>query len=133
MITPEQAQTLLEQAKKASENAYAPYSQFCVGASVLTASGEVFNGANVENQSYGLTCCAERVALFYAVGQGHRDFPALAVWGASCPAGEITPCGACRQVMAEWMAPTAVVILNTPQGIEQMTLGELLPRGFSLK
>jgi cytidine deaminase len=133
VISAEQAKTLLENARLASHRAYAPYSKFHVGAAVLSASGDIFCGANVENQSYGLTCCAERVALFSAVSQGHRDFLAIAVWGDSCPDGEITPCGACRQVMAEWMAPTSEILINTAAGVERLTLEALLPRGFSLK
>ena len=124
--------SLLLQARAAAERAYAPYSKFRVGAAAV-AGGQTFLGCNVENASYGLTVCAERVAMFAAVAAGHRLIERLAV---SCPdatpdlgdAGRM-PCGACRQVMVELLAPEAQVLVD---GIGTFTLAELLPRAFRL-
>lgn len=112
----------------ARRRAYAPYSGFAVGAAVLTTGGAVYTGANVENGSYGLTLCAERVAMFTAVAAGHRRLRAIVVAG---PAG-ISPCGACRQVMDEFGIET--VLLVSP-GIPPIvrTLRELLPHPFALR
>src|SRR4051794_25115493 len=96
--------TLITAALKARESAVAPYSKFKVGAALLTRSGEIVGGANVESASYGLTCCAERVALFKALTEGKKDFIAVAVV-ARAPKGPM-PCGACRQLLAEY-APKA--------------------------
>jgi cytidine deaminase len=104
-----------------------------VGAALLTASGEVFTGCNVENASYGLTLCAERVAVFKAVSQGNTDFVALAIAGGSATA-PAAPCGACRQVLAEFGKPDMSVwfagLANGP--ITTTTLAELLPHSFAL-
>src|SRR5258705_4154062 len=89
---------LLAAAKAAQRNAHAPYSKFHVGAALLTKSGKVYTGCNVENASYGLTICAERVAMTKAVSEGHRQFQAIAV---VAPSAGLSPCGACRQVLAE--------------------------------
>ncbi len=115
--------------QQAAQNAYAPYSQFRVGAALLTQSGNLITGANVENASYGLTLCAERVALVKAVSDGHRDLVAMAVWGADCPEGTIMPCGACRQMMLEFFPPDAPIIVAPS---EQVFLKDLLPRAFVL-
>ena len=124
---------LLIQARAAAERAYAPYSRFRVGAAVAVG-GQTFLGCNVENASYGLTVCAERVAMFAAVAAGHRRIERLAV---SCPdaapdLGEDgrMPCGACRQVMAELLAPDAVVLVD---GVGTFALADLLPRAFRLE
>src|SRR4051812_19314839 len=90
---------LLAAAKAAQRNAHAPYSKFRVGAALLTKSGKIYTGCNVENASYGLTICAERVAITKAVSDGHRHFQAIAV---VCPSRQPTPCGACRQFLAEF-------------------------------
>lgn len=122
---------LIEAALVARLKAVAPYSQFPVGAALLTTDGEIVTGANVESVSYGLTCCAERVALFKALTDGKNKFRAVAVVAAH-PGGP-TPCGACRQLMAEY-APDAVIwIADTahPQKIRQFTVRELLPAAFS--
>jgi len=116
---------LIRAARAARRHAYAPYSRFSVGAAVLASDGSVFAGANVENASYGLTQCAERVALQTAVAAGRRRFRAVAVAG---PAG-IAPCGACRQVMAEFGVRT--VVLAPPAGPPEIVgLADLLPRPF---
>lgn len=124
---------LIAAALRARAFAIAPYSKFKVGAALLTRSGEIIGGANVENASYGLTCCAERVALFKALTEGKRNFVAVAVV-ARCPGGAM-PCGACRQLLAEY-APRAMVLVadsRTPRVIREFTVRELLPGAFTLK
>jgi cytidine deaminase len=119
---------LVEQAVAARRLAYAPYSGFPVGAALLAKDGRLFTGCNVENASYGLTMCAERVALFKAISAGAREFQALAVAGGGAPCA---PCGACRQVLAEF-SPHLVVLMADGEGkqVERLSLGELLPRAF---
>jgi cytidine deaminase len=125
---------LLSTAKHAAETAYAPYSQFRVGAALLGQSGTVYSGVNIENQSYGLTVCAERSAIFQAVSQGEKTFQAIAVWGLDTPTGYITPCGACRQVLAEFFTPETPIFTAGKDGttFAQLTLSELLPHAFTL-
>jgi cytidine deaminase len=120
-------QTLISQASRARLNAYAPYSKFRVGAAVLSAGGQVFTGANVENASYGLSHCAERVAIHQAVAAGHRDLRTVAV---VADGEEATmPCGACRQVMAEF--GIRKVIVATPNGRTRIrSLNQLLKEPF---
>ena len=123
---------LLEAAVKAMENAYTPYSHFNVGAALLLKNGEIITGCNVENASYGLCNWGERTALFKAYSQGYRkdDIVAFSVAGAT--EGPISPCGACRQVMAELMNPdTPVYLANTKYDVKEMTVSELLPYSFS--
>jgi cytidine deaminase len=123
-------QRLLDQARRARERAYAPYSNFRVGAAVLTATGEIFSGCNLENASYGATVCAERVAIFAAVAAGCRDLTALAVI-ADTPE-PVAPCGLCLQVLAEFN-PDCPVIMATTAGVWRLTnLKELLPLSFRL-
>ena len=123
---------LLGQARLAASRAHAPYSRFRVGAAVLGAGGEVVHGCNVESASFGLTCCAERVALFSAVAQGVSPVR-LAVScldaSANAPQDSKTPCGACRQVMLDLMGPQAMVDVD---GVGVFTTGDLLPLGFTL-
>ena len=124
--------SLVAAAVKARRGAVAPYSDFHVGAALLTISGRIITGANVESASYGLTCCAERVALFHALTQGERAFTAIAV-AAATPGGP-TPCGACRQLLAEY-APRAVVFIvdsRKPSRIRQFSITQLLPKPFVL-
>jgi cytidine deaminase len=126
------AKKLVQAAAKAREGSVSPYSHFKVGASLLTRAGNIIGGANVESASYGLTCCAERVALFKALTDGQNNFVAVAVV-ARCDGGPM-PCGACRQLLAEY-APDAKVFvadsddLNT---IQNFTMRGLLPRAFRL-
>jgi len=121
---------LVAKALKARTNAYAPYSRFPVGAALLTAGGRVFTGSNVENASFGLTVCAERVAVFAAVAAGEREFRALAV--AAGGDGYCRPCGACLQVLHEF-APALRLLLADGRGrFEEKTVAELLPGAFSL-
>jgi cytidine deaminase len=122
---------LIEEASKAKENAYAPYSKFRVGAALLTDSGKIYRGANVENASYGLTICAERVAVFSAVISGERNFVAIAIISDSDE--PIPPCGACLQVLNEF-SPDMTVILRGKKGkTEKYKLKDLFPKGFIFK
>ncbi len=119
---------LVAAARAARGGAYAPYSRFAVGAALLCADGSVVAGANVENASYGLTMCAERTAVFAAAASGRREFVAIAVAG---PDGVTTaPCGACRQVLAEF-GPALRVLYTTPGGVAVAPLEELLPAAFA--
>ncbi len=118
---------LVAAARAARERAYAPYSDFAVGAALLSSDGTVVTGCNVENGSYGLTICAERNAVFAAVASGRRTFTAIAVAGA--PDSVTAPCGACRQVLAEF-APDMRVLYTIPDGVAETTLGALLPERF---
>ena len=129
----ELARQLLSAAKEASRNAYAPYSQFPVGAALLTMDGVVLTGGNVENVSYGLTICAERSAVVRAIAQGYRKFQAIAVWAEKRNFGAVMPCGACRQVLAEFMSANGLVLIadaQHPNGLRQITMAELLPEAF---
>lgn len=124
---------LIAEAHKAMGQAYAPYSKFQVGAAVLTPSGQIFRGCNIENASYGLTVCAERNAVFAAVGAGQRQIVAVAV----VASGDIFPypCGACRQVLAEFSDPNLPVYVASSlnlKKVESLTLGDLLPKSFRL-
>lgn len=121
---------LIYAAAKARESAVAPYSKFKVGAALLTAKGEVVTGANVESASYGLTCCAERVALFNALTNGKRHFIAVAVVARA--AGGPMPCGACRQLLAEYASEAKVFVADSRRlkAVKQFTVGELLPGAF---
>lgn len=121
------AKELMKMAIEARQNAYAPYSHFAVGAALLAESGKVYTGCNIENASYGLTCCAERNAIFAAVGAGERRLKMLAV-AADSPE-PVAPCGACRQVIAEFAIPL-VVMGNLKEATKTMTAEELLPYGF---
>lgn len=130
-MTPE---ALLELAKEAMKKAYAPYSGFFVGAALLTKSGKVYQGCNIENAAHTPTCCAERTAFFKAVSEGEREFAAIAVVGGK--EGHITglfpPCGVCRQVMQEFCGPDFLVYLGKENNqFMTATLKELLPFGFS--
>ncbi len=127
-IAPASSRRLLRAAERARRKAYAPYSRFPVGAAVLAADGSIYAGCNVENASYGLTLCAERVAIHSAVTGGRRRLVAVAVVGAP----GITPCGACRQVMDEFGVQT--VILTSPgTSPTAVPLRSLLPRPFRRK
>lgn len=128
-------QTLMEKAKKASLHSYSPYSTFQVGAALLTKTGDIFTGCNVENASCGLTMCAERVAVFNAVSCGKKrgDFVKIAVAGRrynsdwqSCP-----PCGACRQVIYEFAGQDFHIIYLGDEGIKSVSIEDLLPDGFA--
>lgn len=115
-------------ALEARDLAYAPYSHFAVGAAVLTSSGRIFRGGNIENAAYPMTCCAERVALFSAYAAGERTIVAIAV---ATPTSDVaSPCGACRQVMIELAGDVPVLLLNV-HGAQRLTSSHaLLPNGF---
>ena len=124
-----QRNTLADAALAARQRAYAPYSKFQVGAALLTADGEVFAGCNVENASYGLTICAERVAVGSAVAAGHQQVLAVAV----ATSGGHSPCGACRQVLSEFGPAMEVILIDAdnPTKTRTTTLAALLPEQFS--
>ncbi len=126
---------LVKKAKEAAKCSYSPYSGFTVGAALLTKSGKVYLGCNIESASYSPTSCAERTAFFKAVSEGEREFLKIAIVGGKgldfadyCP-----PCGVCRQVMKEFCGEAFTVILGkNGEDVKELTLGELLPFGFGL-
>jgi len=127
MLTDELRQKIIHTAVEARRWAYAPYSKYPVGAALLTASGRIYDGVNVENAAYPTSMCAERVAVFKAVSQGERQFSAIAV--ATSNGG--TPCCACRQVLSEFGLGTIVLIVNGAGAIlQETTVGDLLPGAF---
>jgi len=121
---------LLKRAREAQKNAYAPYSNFQVGAALLSAGGKVYTGSNVENSSYGLSICAERVAVFKAVNDGERDFALLAVVASG--QGYVFPCGACLQVLAEFSPEMKLIITDEKDHYKEYALQDMLPQIFSL-
>lgn len=122
-------ESLVEAAKKARARAYSPYSKVKIGAAVLSSDGRMFTGANIENASYGLSCCAERTAIFKAVSEGARRIVAIAVVGKS--EDFTSPCGACRQVMVEFNPRMKVLRRGLDGYSEDGTAGSLLPAHFS--
>jgi len=120
---------LITKAMEARERAHAPYSDFTVGAALLTKSGRIYTGCNVENASYGLSICAERVAVFKAVSAGERDFEAIAV----VTEKGVTPCGACRQVLREFAEDIRVIVADGAGEYRVFALRELLPEAFTPK
>ena len=126
---------LMHAAQEARKNSYSPYSHFRVGAAILTKSGKVYTGCNVENASFSATNCAERTAIFKAVSEGERDFEALAIVGGreGETADFCAPCGICRQVIAEFCAKDFKIILGNETKFKVYTLDELLPLSFSEK
>ena len=130
-ISQEKITNLVSAALEARNRAYAPYSNFRVGAALLKSSGDIVTGCNVENASYGATICAERNAIFSAIADGHTSFEAI------CIAGDvdevIVPCGICRQVMVEFEYDLIVICCNKDGKIKLYTASELLPYKFKLK
>ena len=123
---------LIQKAKEAKEQAYAPYSGFHVGAALLCKDGTIFTGCNIENSAYGPTNCAERTAIFKAVSEGFREFEAIAIISDSKQ--PTAPCGVCRQVMAEFCSRDFQVLMLGCEGSQRTAyLGELLPYAFSLE
>jgi cytidine deaminase len=120
-------ENLIAEAMKAREKAHAPYSRFAVGAALLAKSGRIYTGCNVENASYGLSTCAERVAVFKAVSEGERDFEAIAV----VTEKGVPPCGACRQVLMEFGEDIQVIVANGAGEYRVFALQELLPEAFT--
>ena len=127
-MTELEIQKLMDCAIKARKNAYSPYSHFAVGAALLCEDGTLYEGCNIENVSYGLTNCAERTAIFKAVSEGHIKFKALAV--VADTEGPCAPCGACRQVVAEFKIPI-IIMGNLMGNVKIVTIEELLPFSFS--
>ena len=121
---------IVKAALEVRQRAYAKYSNFLVGAAILSEDGRIYAGCNVENASYGLTTCAERAAVFNAVAAGQRRFQLLAI----ATAGGATPCGACRQVLAEFAPELPILLIDVgrPEAIVEVNLRDLLPGAFSL-
>lgn len=130
LLTPAQKMALEDAARQACQYAYAPYSNFPVGAAVLTDCGQIVTGCNVENASLGLSCCAERVALFNAVSQGQRRIVALAIYTPTLT--PTPPCGACRQVLQEFAAEAVIISLCKSDQRLESPLDALLPMAFSV-
>jgi cytidine deaminase len=131
LIPTDSHRRLIDAALAARSRAYAPYSKFAVGAALLTATGEIITGTNVENASYGLSICAERAAVFAAVAAGHQDFAAVAI----ATSGGAAPCGACRQVLAEFAKDLPILLIDADnrQTATEVTLATLLPGRFELR
>lgn len=130
---------LILKAIEAAKNSYSPYSKFKVGAALLTNDNEIFLGCNIENSSFSLTNCAERTAIFKAISEGKKDFKAIAIMGSATDTFNeyCTPCGACRQVLAEFCKPDFKIILGRMKEenkieVKEYTLKELLPESFRL-
>jgi cytidine deaminase len=131
IFSEEELKNLIEIASKARENAHAPFSNFKVGAAVVTENGEIYSGCNVESASYGLTVCAERVAIWKAVSEGHCKFSGIVV---VADTKELTPpCGTCRQIIWEFGGDMPIVFANLNGKYETFTSGELLPHAFDNK
>ncbi|MBQ7549361.1 MAG: cytidine deaminase [Clostridia bacterium] len=126
---------LIDSAVAAMKSSYSPYSGFSVGAALLTCSGRIYTGCNIENSSYSITMCAERTALFKALSEGERDFEAIAIVGGRD--GRITdgcpPCGACLQAMSEFCGGDFTILLFDGDNVNKHTLGSLLPESFKIK
>lgn len=122
---------LIKSAQDVLKFAYAPYSKFKVGAAILTKKGKIYTGVNIENVSYGLSICAERVALYRALVDGAKDFSTIAIY---TPTKNFTyPCGACRQVLAEFNPNIYILLINQKGAIKQFTLSQLLSHPFLKK
>lgn len=135
-LSKDEVSRLVDAAQQAREHSYSPYSKFKVGAAVLTTTGAIFTGTNIENASYGLTVCAERNAIFAAVGAGHRQLRAIAIITHKIPGVKFaSPCGACRQVMSEFMPANAPIYMAILDGkkrtVSAKTLKELMPFAFT--
>jgi cytidine deaminase len=124
---------LLEKARQAAERSYSPYSKFRVGAALRLTNGEIVTGTNVENVSYGLTICAERAALVRAVSEFGPEIRIAAVAVANLNSAASPPCGACRQVLAEFVLPEAPVVFPSRDGVRTMAFREVLPLAFEMK
>jgi cytidine deaminase len=125
-------ESLIEAARAAAKQAYAPYSQFRVGAALLTTSGDIVPGCNVENASYGMTNCAERTAIFSAIAQFGREIEIQTIAVVNAGNAPCSPCGACRQVIYEF-GPEATVLFLSTSGWKELPITDLLPYGFRLK
>jgi cytidine deaminase len=132
-LTQPELEELVERARKAAQNSYSPYSKFRVGSALQLTNGEIVTGTNVENVSFGLTICAERSALVRAVSQFGPEIRIAAVAIANLNGLASPPCGACRQVLAEFILPDAPVAFPMDDGVRTMAFSELLPLGFAMK
>ena len=122
---------LMNKAKEASQSSYSPFSRFAVGASVITSSGKIYQGCNVENSSFGLTICAERCAIFKAVSEGEREILAVAIYSPNTDS--CYPCGACRQVLYEFQGDNEIEVVTENMGtLEVQKLSYFLPCGFRI-
>ncbi|MCP3030733.1 cytidine deaminase [Halobacillus sp. A1] len=123
-------QKLIEEAKRIRNEAYTPYSKFKVGAALLTKDGSLYTGCNIENAAYPVTCCAERVAIFKAISEGHHEFQELAV--VADTERPVPPCGSCRQVMSEFFhSGLQIHLTNLKDSVKTVSMDELLPFSFS--
>src|SRR5699024_317208 len=123
---------LIQEAKKIRKKAYVPYSKFPVGAALLTKSGHIYTGCNIENAAYPVSCCAERVAIFNAISEGGQEFSQLAV--VADTKDPVSPCGSCRQVMSEFFESTMEIHLaNLNETVKTITMEKLLPYAFHSK
>jgi cytidine deaminase len=129
MLTENRILRLIDAAKEARKRAYAPYSRFPVGAALETGCGRIFSGCNIENAAYGVSMCAERVALFKAVSEGFTDFTALALVTAGPKIA--SPCGSCRQVLSEFALHMPVIMANVAGEYQVKTVAQLLPAAFT--
>lgn len=123
-------EALIAKAYEAMEYAYAPYSKFLVGAAILTSSGKVYTGCNIENASFGATNCAERTAIFKAISEGEKNFSKIAVVSNSHK--HTYPCGICRQVLSEFMMDATMVFDDKEKGIVEISMKDILPYNFDL-
>ena len=122
---------LMDTAKEASKKSYSPFSKFAVGAGVLTSSGKVYGGCNIENSSFGMTICAERCAIFKAVSDGEKEILAVAIYSPN--EDDCYPCGACRQVMYEFQGETEIVVITEHENKPiPRKLSDFLPFGFKI-
>ena len=122
---------LIKEAKEAMKNSYSPYSNFAVGAALLTSKGKIYRGCNIENAAYSATNCAERTAIFNAIASGEQSFEAIAVVSSS---GKYTyPCGVCRQVIAEFMPQGKLIFSNEEGEYQILTMEDILPYSFTQK
>ena len=127
----EKFEKLIREAEKARKEAYTPYSKFKVGAAILCADGKIFTGCNIENASFGMSVCAERVAIFKAVSEGSTKFEAIAVIGDTDK--PCSPCGACRQVISEFGEDIPLIMANLKGDVKIKKIRELLPEAFGKK
>jgi len=127
----EEFKKLIKEAEKARKRAYTPYSKFKVGAAVLCDDGKIFTGCNIENASFGMSVCAERVAIFKAVSEGSTKFEAIAVIGDTDK--PCSPCGACRQVISEFGEDIPLIMANLKGDVKIKKIGDLLPEAFGKK
>ena len=132
-LTHPELEDLMERARKAAQHSYSPYSKFRVGAALQLSNGEIVTGTNVENVSFGLTICAERAALVRAVSQFGPEIRVAAVAIANLNGMASPPCGACRQVLAEFILPDAPVAFPMADGVRTMAFSEVLPLAFEMK